>query len=66
MTSYRASGAGGLLAEAGLDRDEMTGRVIEIYPEIRVMFCDFIEKQKDIDPWKMADEKMTGSWHFVS
>lgn len=65
MTSYRASGAGGLLAEAGLDRDEMTGRVIEIYPEIRVMLCDFIENQKDIDPRKIADEKMTGSWHFV-
>lgn len=65
MTSYRASGAGGLLAEAGLDREEMEGRVIGIYPEIREILCEFIENQKNIDPVKIAAEKKTGSWHFV-
>lgn len=65
MTSYRASGAGGLLAEAGLDREEMESRIVAIYPEIREMLCDFIESHGDIDPRKIAGEKKTGSWRFI-
>lgn len=65
MTSYRASGAGGLLAEAGLDREEMENRIVGIYPEIRELICDFIEGQGDIDPHKIAGSKKTGYWHFV-
>lgn len=65
MTSYRASGAGGLLAEAGLDREEMENRILEIYPEIRELICDFIESQGNIDPQKIAASKKTGYWHFV-
>ena len=65
MTSYRASGAGGLLAAAGLDRDMMSERIVEIYPEIRVMLCDFIENQGHIDPLRISSMKKTGSWRFV-
>lgn len=65
MTSYRASGAGGLLAEAGLSREEMDLRVVEIYPEIREMLCEFIENQGNIDPKEIAAAKKTGSWRFV-
>ena len=65
MTSYRASGAGGLLAEAGLDREEMESRIVAIYPEIREMLCDFIESHGDIDPRKIAGAKKTGSWRFI-
>lgn len=65
MTSYRASGAGGLLEEAGLDREAMAGRVLEIYPEIRTMLCNFIESKGDIDPRKIAAEKKTGTWRFI-
>ena len=65
MTSYRASGAGGLLAEAGLDREKMSSRVLEIYPEIRVMLCEFIEEQGDINPAKIASAKKTGYWRFI-
>lgn len=65
MTSYRASGAGGLLAEAGLDRETMEGRIVGIYPEIRIMLRDFIEDQGNIDPVKIAREKKTGTWRFV-
>lgn len=65
MTSYRASGAGGLLAEAGLDREKMSSRILEIYPEIRVMLCEFIEEQGDINPAKIASAKKTGYWRFI-
>ena len=65
MTSYRASGAGGLLKEAGLDRETMDSRVVEIYPEIREMLCEFIEAQGDIDPKEIAGAKKTGSWRFI-
>ena len=65
MTSYRASGAGGLLAEAGLDRDRMESRVLEIYPEIREMLRDFIESHGDINPKEIAAAKKTGSWRFI-
>ena len=65
MTSYRASGAGGLLAEAGLDRGAMDSRIEKIYPEIRMMLCDFIESKVDIDPARIAREKKTGSWRFI-
>ena len=65
MTSYRASGAGGLLAEAGLDRETMDSRIVEIYPEIREMLRDFIENQGDINPREIAAAKKTGTWRFV-
>lgn len=65
MTSYRASGAGGLLAEAGLDREEMASRIVEIHPEIRMMLRDFIENQGNIDPREIARSKKTGTWRFI-
>lgn len=65
MTSYRASGAGGLLDAAGIGQEEMQKRIIAIYPEIRMLICDYIERTGTICPSKFNDKKITGTWKFV-
>ena len=43
MTSYRASGGGGLMREgAGIDTDRIDERVVEYYPEIRELIYDYL------------------------
>lgn len=65
MTSYRASGAGGLLEAAGIGTDEIQDRIISILPEIRMLICEYIEETGTIDPKQFNDKKITGTWRFV-
>ncbi len=65
MTSYRASGAGGLLKAAGIDPGSIEDRLVQIYPEIRMMLHQFIQNERIIDVYKIAAEKKIGNWSFV-
>lgn len=65
VTSYRASGGGGLLDEAGVDTDEINSRIVKRYPEIRFLLYDYMLSEGSIDPEKISDRKVTGSWKFV-
>lgn len=66
MTSYRASGGGGLMRHgAGIDTDRIDDRVVEYYPEIRELIYQYLQKHKAIDPARTGDPAFVGHWEFV-
>ena len=66
MTSYRASGGGGLMKDgAGIDTDHIGDRVVEYYPEIRNILYDYLKANKTISPEVIGDEAVIGKWAFV-
>ena len=66
MTSYRASGGGGIMREgAGVDTDRIDERVVEYYPEIREILYDYLMKNGMIDPSVIGDRTVVGEWHFI-
>ena len=66
MTSYRASGGGGIKRKgAGIDTDRISDRVVEYYPEIRDILYDYLLKNGEIDPEKIGDREVIGEWKFV-
>ncbi len=65
MTSYRASGGGGLLREAGIDTDKIDDRIVSRYPEIREILYDYLKTHGGIDPAVTGDPAVIGSWRFV-
>ncbi len=66
MTSYRASGGGGIMREgAGIDTDRIDDRVVEYYPEIRNILYDYLLENGEIDPAEIGDPAKIGRWSFV-
>ena len=65
LTSYRASGGGHLLAEAGVDCTRIAERTVERYPEIRNLLYDYIMKSGSIDPEVIGKQDVIGQWSFV-
>ena len=66
MTSYRASGGGGLLLSgAGLKPEEALSRIVGKYPEIRNLVYDYVKENGVIEPASIADPSLIGSWSFV-
>ena len=65
VTSYRASGGGGLLQAAGVDTEHIADRTIDRYPEIRNILYDYLKEHGSIDPAVVGDPAVIGSWRFV-
>lgn len=66
MTSYRASGGGGIMRDgAGVDTDKIDERVVEYYPEIREILYDYLLKNGKIDPEVIGDRTVVGEWRFI-
>ena len=65
MTSYRASGGGGLLKEAGVDTDRIDERIVERYPEIRNILYDYLMENGSIDPEVVGRPAVIGRWSFI-
>lgn len=66
VTSYRASGGGGILREgAGIDTDKIDDRVVEYYPEIRDILYQYLLENKVIDPAVIGNPSVIGTWKFV-
>ena len=65
MTSYRASGGGELLQQAGVDTDKIDERVVARYPEIRNILYDYLMKNGSIDPEIIGTPAVIGGWKFV-
>lgn len=64
MTSYRSSGAGGLVPKgAGISPEEMSKRVVARHPEVRVLLYNYLEANKVLDPEAFASK--LGHWSFV-
>ena len=66
MTSYRANGGGDLLVSgAGIPHEELAGRVVARYPEIRDLVYRFIKSHDAVDRALAGDRKLLGEWKFV-
>ena len=65
MTSYRASGGGGLMTAAGVDTERINDRVIEYYPEIRNILYDYLLENKVIDTAHTGNRNLIGEWRFI-
>lgn len=66
VTSYRASGGGGILREgAGIETDKIDDRVVEYYPEIRDILYQYLLENKVIDPAVIGNPSVIGTWKFV-
>ena len=65
VTSYRASGGGALLDEAGVNTDQIDQRIVARYPEIRNLLYKRLQEDPSIDPEEISDPKRLGSWKFV-
>ena len=65
MTSYRASGGGGLMTAAGVDTERINDRVVEYYPEIRNILYDYLLENKVIDTAHTGDRNVIGEWRFI-
>lgn len=65
MTSYRASGGGGLMGRIGVDTDNIEERVTGKYPEIRELLYDYIQEAGDIDPDVLNSSPLLGGWKFI-
>ena len=65
MTSYRASGGGNLMKEAGIDTDYIDDRIVGRYPEIRNILYDYLLENGSIDPEVIGNPAVIGQWKFV-
>ncbi len=65
VTSYRASGGGGLMEAAGIDTGRIEERIVETYPEIRDILYNYLKENGSIDPAVVGDPQRIGSWKFV-
>ena len=65
MTSYRASGGGGLMTAAGVDTERINDRVVEYYPEIRNILYDYLLENQVIDTAHTGDRNVIGEWRFI-
>lgn len=66
VTSYRASGGGGILREgAGIDTGRIAERVVKYYPEIRQLLYDYLLEHKSISSAAIGDPAVVGGWKFV-
>ena len=65
MTSYRASGGGGLLQKAGIDTDKIDDITVERYPEYREILYQYLKKNKAIKINKISNRNVIGGWEFI-
>ncbi len=65
VTSYRASGGGGLMQAAGVDTGKIEERIVETYPEIRDILYNYLMDMGSIDPAVVGDPARIGNWRFV-
>ncbi|MBQ9659867.1 MAG: bifunctional metallophosphatase/5'-nucleotidase [Bacteroidales bacterium] len=66
MTSYRASGGGDLLIKgAGIAQEELDGRVIARYPEVRDLIYQYFKENGTVSAGMVGNPAVIGSWRFV-
>lgn len=65
ITSYRATGAGGLLASAGIDPKKLDERIVKRYPEFRTLLYKYLKSEGGIDTGKINANEHLGFWKFI-
>lgn len=66
MTSYRASGGGGLIFQgAGLSPEEADSRITGRYEEMRILLYDWLKDNGEFRMATFSDPDIIGQWKFV-
>ncbi len=66
VTSYRATGSGGLLQAAGLDSTQaVESRIIFKGPDFRTILYEYLKSHPCLDPAVFGDPATVGTWKFV-
>ncbi len=65
MTSYRASGGGGLLDEIGIETDKIDERIVAKFPEYRDVIYRYLQKHKQIKAKDVSNRNIIGGWEFI-
>ncbi len=65
MTSYRASGGGGLLDEIGIETDKIDERIVAKFPEYRDVIYRYLQKHKQIKAKEVSNRNIIGGWEFI-
>ncbi|MBQ2483207.1 MAG: 5'-nucleotidase C-terminal domain-containing protein, partial [Bacteroidales bacterium] len=65
MTSYRASGGGGLLDEIGIETDRIDDRIVAKYPEYRDIIYRYLQHHKAIKADEVSNRNIIGGWEFI-
>ena len=66
MTSYRASGGGGLLfSGAGLSPEEADSRITGRYEEMRILLYNWLRDNGEFRMASFSDPDIIGQWKFV-
>lgn len=65
MTSYRASGGGGLIREGAGITGDIEERIVERCPEIRNLLYDYLKTYRRISASEICNPDLVGEWKFV-
>lgn len=65
MNSYRARGGGDLMQKAGIDTEDVDGRILGTYKDIRTLLDEYISGNSPVDAAKVGDTALIGHWAFV-
>lgn len=65
LTSYRASGGGGLLDEIGIETDRIDDRIVAKYPEYRDIIYRYLQHHKAIKADEVSNRNIIGGWEFI-
>ena len=66
MTSYRASGGGGLIFQgAGLSPEEADSRITGRYEEMRILLYNWLKDNGEFRMSTFSDPNVIGQWKFV-
>ncbi len=65
LTSYRASGGGGLFRGAGIDEENFSGRISAKLPEIRSLLREYLLKNGSVGKTDYSDPAILGHWEFI-
>ena len=65
ITSYRSSGAGGLLSGAGIDPKKLDERIVCRYPEFRTLLYKYLKSEGKISADIIGRTSILGTWKFI-
>ncbi len=65
ITSYRATGAGGLLNAAGINPKNLGPRLVELGPAFRTILYQYLQLNPVLSPSLLSNPSIVGTWKFI-
>lgn len=65
ITSYRASGTGGLLKAAGINPRNLESRLVQNGPAFRTILYQYLQENPVLSPSLLSNPSVVGTWKFI-